>query len=554
MMDKRAIIMSDALSQIKISTLRIESLEEYEVPLSNEILAYLNSMYLKHYEVVMSTQTTSSSPELAAEAHVSRFRQRMKHPPQQTVLRLTTKSATDDVSDRKSLINKLQGKLTEWLENSSKGASNYIRPIVQGHSFFNDVITIDLLQNHNDQSSLYAQRVPHEHLYPRIFTDWPAREKQGWPVTHRAVVVDRLCGEAVLRGANVFVKGIVVADAGIRDGENLAVYVHVGTMNAIPRGMLLRQYHGHCVFLGMGRSCCDRSRFFSQSTGLGIQMSVLPFEKAGPVLFPLQDFLGVQLFAQNLPSIVVGHVLDPQPGDCIYDMCGAPGGKTSHLAFLTQGQATIVMSDKSRSKVVAAKSLFEGLGCDECIYPLHIDATKCVLRSSNIDGDCLNVKKILSNATRSESDGLLNVTAFPPESFDKILLDPPCSALGLRPKLGVPQVREKDLESFANYQKRFIREAIDLLRPGSGILTYSTCSINATENEANVCFILDEYRHCMELVPITLDLGSPGLAGWGLNDRERQCVRRFDSYVSHGDNDVMGFFMAKFRKREKCVF
>ena len=150
-------------------------------------------------------------------------------------------------------------------------------------------------------------------------------------------------------------------------------------------------YQGKCVFLGLGRSACSRAEYFSHSHGLGITMSVRPDERAGPVLPPLDDWLHeLGLFAQNLPSIVVGHVLDPQPGEYIYDMCGAPGGKTSHLALMSNGQATIVMSDKSRRKVLAAQKFFHELGlCKESfssssspsscgIIPLHIDGTHCV--------------------------------------------------------------------------------------------------------------------------------------------------------------------------------
>jgi 16S rRNA C967 or C1407 C5-methylase (RsmB/RsmF family) len=163
--------------------------------------------------------------------------------------------------------------------------------------------------------------------------------------------------------------------------------------------------------------------------------------------------------------------------------------------------------------------------------------------------------QLLAEAKTSEKDGLLDVSSFLPGLFDKILLDPPCSALGLRPKLTVPETRGKDLMAHANYQKRFFREAVDLLRSG-GIMTYSTCSIHAMENEANVRWLLDEFPTQMELVPIEIECGggSPGLAGYGLNDWERQCVRRFDSFVDDDDvdddDDVMGFFIAKFRKKE----
>lgn len=46
-------------------------------------------------------------------------------------------------------------------------------------------------------------------------------------------------------------------------------------------------------------------------------------------------------FVQNLPSVVCGHVLDPQPGELVLDMCAAPGGKSTHLATLMKDQVWI---------------------------------------------------------------------------------------------------------------------------------------------------------------------------------------------------------------------
>lgn len=99
-------------------------------------------------------------------------------------------------------------------------------------------------------------------------------------------------------------------------------------------------------------------------------------------------------------------------------------------------------------------------------------------------------------------------------------------------------------------------------------MTYSTCTINASENEGMVRHILDHYP-CMELLPIqrtamatttttttthndslsaeSLLPGRPGLSGQGLDDTERMKVRRFDPHCT--DADTMGFFVALFRKK-----
>lgn len=77
-------------------------------------------------------------------------------------------------------------------------------------------------------------------------------------------------------------------------------------------------------------------------------------------------------------------------------------------------------------------------------------------------------------------------------------------------------------------------------------MTYSTCTFHAMENEEMVAYILNKYNQ-MELLPIDLDVGLPGLPGLGLNETQRHCVRRFDP---SDVRDTIGFFVAKFRKRK----
>ncbi len=160
-------------------------------------------------------------------------------------------------------------------------------------------------------------------------------------------------------------------------------------------------------------------------------------------------------------------------------------------------------------------------------------------------------------AAKRDNNGLIigKGLKFDAESFDRILLDPPCSALGLRPKLYWKEPLNK-LKKYSDYQKKFIDNAIFLLRSG-GILTYSTCTINASENELMVSYILEKYP-VMKLVPILPSydnehyIGQPGLPGMGLTNFQRNLVRRFDP--SDTKEDTMGFFLAKFQKEKEIRF
>ena len=64
---------------------------------------------------------------------------------------------------------------------------------------------------------------------------------------------------------------------------------------------------------------------------------------------------------------------------------------------------------------------------------------------------------------------------FPPETFDRVLLDPPCSALGLRPRLDLgSKASMADLEGHRDFARNFMWCAVRLLKPG-GTLVFSTC-------------------------------------------------------------------------------
>jgi methyltransferase NSUN6 len=154
--------------------------------------------------------------------------------------------------------------------------------------------------------------------------------------------------------------------------------------------------------------------------------------------------------------------------------------------------------------------------------------------------------QIITSSVPSEADQLLKVRGFPPESFDRILLDPPCSAWGLRPKLCIDHTSIAQLESIISYQHQFIAVAVQLLKPG-GILTYSTCTIHTGENETMVRYILEKYP-TIKLLPIRISgVGGPGWTGYGLSAEQCTFVRRFDP-SDRAVDDTIGFFIAKFRK------
>ena len=192
----------------------------------------------------------------------------------------------------------------------------------------------------------------------------------------------------------MFGAGLVVADMGIGKDEEVAVYADLMRSDKkVRRGSLMANYTGECVFLGLGIAACNRSTMFRENFGLGIKMCRQQTKRAGLLLPPINGVLPSKMFVQNLPSILVGHALGPKPGDVILDMCAAPGGKTHHLASLTNNNATIIACDKSRRKMVTAGQKFKALGAT-CIVPLHLNSTNNIICDGSKARSVKEVSKI----------------------------------------------------------------------------------------------------------------------------------------------------------------
>lgn len=344
------------------------------------------------------------------------------------------------------------------------------------------------------------------------------------PDVKKEVIVDLACGMAVLRGADVFVLGIMGAPAYLAAGETVAVYADLD--GHCLKGMK-DEYKERKLYVGCGVMQLSRDQIFCAAhvklRGVGIKMTQPLYEAPS-----LDDVLPDTVFAQNLPSIVCSLVLDPQPGETVIDMCASPGGKTNHIATLMKDKGRVVALDKSAIKV---EKIFTNVQRWKltCVESYAQDSTKCLDEKAEIKGP----------------------PPFPPESFDRVLLDVPCSALGQRPS-SRNRMTLKSLHSYPLYQKRFIETGVQLLKKG-GVLVYSTCTITMEENERQVVWMLEKYP-CLKLAEQTPHLGDVGRPCKGLTSLQCNMLQRFDptgvttksKYFT--DNDTIGFFIAKFVK------
>ncbi|XP_019518471.1 PREDICTED: putative methyltransferase NSUN6 isoform X1 [Hipposideros armiger] len=351
-------------------------------------------------------------------------------------------------------------------------------------------------------------------------------------------IVGAQCGNAVLRGAHVYVPGIVSASKFMKAGDVVSVYSDI--KGKCKKGA--KEFDGTKVFLGNGISESSRKEIFSglpDLKGVGIRMTEPVY------LSPSFDnVLPNYLFLQNLPSSVVAHVLDPQPGERILDMCAAPGGKTTHIAALMRDQGEVIALDKVANKVKKIKQ------------------NALLLGLNSIRAFCFDGTKALKLDTVK---GIEGEPPFLPESFDRILLDAPCSGMGQRPNMACAWTL-KEVTSYQPLQRKLFTVAVKLLKPG-GVLVYSTCTITLAENEEQVAWALTAFP-CLQLQPQEPQIGGEGMMGASLSFEQLKLLQRFDpsvvalpdtdfdslrdarveDMIRLANQDCIGFFIAKFLK------
>ncbi|KAF6131826.1 NOP2/Sun RNA methyltransferase 6 [Phyllostomus discolor] len=250
------------------------------------------------------------------------------------------------------------------------------------------------------------------------------------------------------------------------------------------------------------------------------------------------------LFLQNLPSAAVAHILDPQPGEKILDLCAAPGGKTTHIAALMHDEGEVIALDKISNKVKKIKQNALLLGLNS-IRAFCFDGTKAL-------------KVDMVEDTKGEPP-------FLPESFDRILLDAPCSGMGQRPNMACSWTL-KEVTSYQPLQRKLFTVAVKLLKPG-GVLVYSTCTVTLAENEEQVAWALRTFPF-LQLQAQEPQIGGEGMMGAGLSFEQLKQLQRFDpsvvplqdvnldslrearveDIVWMANKDCIGFFIAKFVK------
>ena len=227
------------------------------------------------------------------------------------------------------------------------------------------------------------------------------------------------------------------------------------------------------------------------------------------------EYLSGQYMLQSASSFLPVLALDPHPGDKILDMCASPGGKTTYIGQLMKNEGLLVANDFKKERI---KSLF---------FNIHRMGIK---------------NSIVTNYDGREFAKLYN-------KFDRVLLDAPCSGLGVISKDKSVKMNRtyKEILNNSRLQKELILAAIDscnLKGKGEGIIVYSTCTISVEENEWVIDYALKHrYVKCIET---GLEIGEKGFVQF----REKHFhpsianARRIYPHI----HNIDGFFIAKLKK------
>ena len=298
----------------------------------------------------------------------------------------------------------------------------------------------------------------------------------------KVVVAKKDAAESVYQGANLYAPGVLKAE-GVKEGDLVNV--------VSPRGQVVAE----------GVAVMDGEEMVARREGLAVK--TLRSVYVVPSVRELDVYRGGLVYDQSLPAIVAGHVLSPEPGWLVVDMCAAPGGKATHAAQLMRGEGRVVAIDRSESKAKRIRENAQRLG----------------LRN-------VEVRVADSRYLDVEMEDLIGA--------DAVILDPPCSALGVRPSLYYER-GEGDFASLGNYQRQFLKVAAKLLRRG-GLLLYSTCTLTLEENELNVSWAVKELG--LRVRAQRVFLGSRGFTELG------EYAQRFEPDL----HDTPGFFAALLEK------
>lgn len=209
-----------------------------------------------------------------------------------------------------------------------------------------------------------------------------------------------------------------------------------------------------------------------------------------------------EIYLQSLSSMLPPIILAPEPNTDILDMAAAPGGKTTQMAAITENKANITACEMNKIRAERLKYNIEKQGAT-CVY--------CMVKDARQIDDFF--------------------------SFDKILLDAPCSGSGTLNDVDNYLFTMKLINKSISSQLALLKKALKILKKGSEMV-YSTCSILECENEDIINKALKDVN--AEIIPIEFR---------GMEDLQVLPTKIKGTICVCPNNLYEGFFIAKIRKK-----
>ncbi|NPB00571.1 MAG: RsmB/NOP family class I SAM-dependent RNA methyltransferase [Crenarchaeota archaeon] len=250
------------------------------------------------------------------------------------------------------------------------------------------------------------------------------------PSARKIVVADKYASESVYVGANLYAPGVVKA-RGVKKGDEVVIIAPTGEE----------------VAYGIAEMSEDEIRKLRR----GLAVRVLISRYRVPSLRELEEYKLGLIYDQSIAAQWVAHIVNPSYNEVIIDLNCAPGGKLTHISQLCSS-THVIGFDRSFPKIRDTV---------ENVRRLSLESTTDVLLHDSRYVD-IDFPRLVGKA-------------------DKVIIDPPCTSIGVRPKL-IDVKTMRDVEVASRYQEQFLRPACKLLKRG-GRLVYSTCTITVLENE-----------------------------------------------------------------------
>jgi len=358
---------------------------------------------------------------------------------------------------------------------------------------------------------------PLENTIKILFT-----ENKTIPLLTKKIYTDKFAAEAIMMGADLFIPGFGGMSDKFEKGENVSILLKKSIVNNI-----LDEGSGK-FHVANGETMISSKDFPKYKKGILVNTTLPKFSL--PKYRSSEIYNKGWISEQTLPATIACAIFVEQilkntqiENPVIFDTCSAPGHKTTAIAELSHWLYSL--QDKSKwLKIISIDRSTNRLE--------HLRDDIKRLNLQNIEVLPIKLERILENMPE-----LL-------EKADFLLFDPPCSALGTRPKLYLEKSQDT-LMDYPKNQRRLLKIVDGLVKPG-GILMYNTCTIPKEENEGIIAYAVQKLGY--KTIPINqkfLSYGKSGLEYDGLDSNDIKNILRFYPHKNEGS----GYFIALMKKK-----